>query len=362
MAVFEGTSDPWTGLFVSASGRLHAGINAQSGNEFDGNTTLSPGTWYHAVLTYDGSNLIVYLNGIEDGRLSIANQTVSNPNAPFTAIGKKGAVNGDYSNGAVDEVVIKDRALSADEIAKYYGGIVSARFSPSLDGGIRSDRPSLATWGDLRGGATDVSTTAPKDYLCRVLRSSISSAGWRDLHRGVMHFDSSSVPDGGIAITRAALEVRIAGKGDDLASSLVITPVNTAADSTISTADFDKYRAMELARTAFASLAVNAGNRIELDIVGINPAGASKFAFLVDRDFDNNEPPGVGDRYLEVDTSESANPPGLLVEYRSSGVSIASVRDGGGREPSRRIDPRVANPRPGLSMAPRTFRDRSLTP
>lgn len=83
---------------------------------------LNTGTWYHEVVTYDGSTIKLYLNGNEVANLP---QTgVINTNDWPLGIGARfvfgGPYNPAYFNGVIDEVKIYSRALSADEISKEY--------------------------------------------------------------------------------------------------------------------------------------------------------------------------------------------------------------------------------------------------
>ena len=87
---------------------------------------LSPGEWYHIVGTFDGSDIICYLNGVETDRGAIA--AIAGGNGRFY-IGQDGWVN--IFDGVVDEVRIYDRALSEDEIQHNYRAISQLAVEPS---------------------------------------------------------------------------------------------------------------------------------------------------------------------------------------------------------------------------------------
>ena len=74
-------------------------------------------TWYHLVLTYDGSYLRLYVNGTE-----VDNETVSGNlrvNSRNIFIGSDGGVQ-KFFNGIIDEVTIYNKAISANEILNKY--------------------------------------------------------------------------------------------------------------------------------------------------------------------------------------------------------------------------------------------------
>jgi len=81
-------------------------------------TPFSTGRWYHVAATYDGSTVCLYLDGKLDVSKKVALATP--PSHLFLA-----RVWGDYPDrtrfqGAVDEVMLYDRALSAEEIKQAY--------------------------------------------------------------------------------------------------------------------------------------------------------------------------------------------------------------------------------------------------
>jgi len=77
-------------------------------------TPFSAGQWYHVAATFDGKTVCLYL----DGKLDVSKEvSLNTPSSPL-AIGR---IWGDYPDrswfvGAVDEVMIFDRALSEDEV------------------------------------------------------------------------------------------------------------------------------------------------------------------------------------------------------------------------------------------------------
>jgi hypothetical protein len=81
--------------------------------------TLTEGTWYHIAGTFDGTELILYVDGEPVGATAASGQIVVTPD-PFCVgniINAAGATQNEYWSGIIDEVRLWDRALSADEVA-----------------------------------------------------------------------------------------------------------------------------------------------------------------------------------------------------------------------------------------------------
>jgi len=74
-------------------------------------------TWYHLVLTYDGSSLILYVNGNETDNNSVTGTPKNNGRGIWIGSDNN---NQKFFNGNIDEVTIYERALSPSEVRLRY--------------------------------------------------------------------------------------------------------------------------------------------------------------------------------------------------------------------------------------------------
>ena len=119
---------------AAASSRLGLGINNDrvaiywddSGSNIQENATvLVADTWYHAAVTYDGANVRLYFNGVEDTNSPWAEASMSTPSTNTFEIGAGGGVR--LFAGVLDDVRLYDRAVCAAEVAAIYAqGVVVA--------------------------------------------------------------------------------------------------------------------------------------------------------------------------------------------------------------------------------------------
>ena len=79
---------------------------------------IKTGQWYHVVATFDGKEHVLYINGALQQALPGTLQGM--PMEPLY-IGRKGTDEKQfYFAGAIDDVLIYDRALKADEVLALY--------------------------------------------------------------------------------------------------------------------------------------------------------------------------------------------------------------------------------------------------
>lgn len=95
----------------------------------------TPGTWYHVVGVYDGAHISIYVNG-----LLIDSQPAAGVLSAYGRPLRIGAFD-NYDGklpGAIDEVQIFKRALSADEVATISGLVPNAFLIAPQDGAVRN--------------------------------------------------------------------------------------------------------------------------------------------------------------------------------------------------------------------------------
>jgi len=108
-ALGGGWSTGKTGFYIYTSG----GSWLYSG---DSTTDINDGNWHHIVGVYNGSDLLIYVDGVLENTNNIGSITL-NSNTNNLYIGSKSGA-GEYWSGPINEPRIYDRALSAEEIRR----------------------------------------------------------------------------------------------------------------------------------------------------------------------------------------------------------------------------------------------------
>jgi len=88
--------------------------------EVSGPKTIPVDEWTFVGGVADGANYLIYVNGVLDRKL--AGTKMSKPSTNTLRIGNSGGEVGQYFRGAIDDVRVFNRALSAPEIAKLAQG------------------------------------------------------------------------------------------------------------------------------------------------------------------------------------------------------------------------------------------------
>jgi hypothetical protein len=83
-----------------------------------GTKGIDDGLWHHVVGAYDGSRMLLYIDGEEDASLPATGLIATN-NEPVL-IGENSQQQDRRWNGQIDDVQIYNRALDAEEVAQLY--------------------------------------------------------------------------------------------------------------------------------------------------------------------------------------------------------------------------------------------------
>ena len=100
--------------------QLQGGVRTGSTTYVLGSGSIAYENWRHVALTYKDGALTVYLNGVQDGAIA-ASGALNVSSTAYTYIGNSpDAANPYYTKGALDDIVIYNRALTAAEIESLY--------------------------------------------------------------------------------------------------------------------------------------------------------------------------------------------------------------------------------------------------
>ncbi|MGA3020372.1 MAG: LamG domain-containing protein [Candidatus Micrarchaeales archaeon] len=110
-------------------------------------TTINNGQWYHIAGEYAAGNLVIYVNGVNQGSTNAGGVYTTSPINFLIGLQDSVAVPY-YFNGLISNVQIYNTSLSANEIqALYIEGI----------GGVPLKLQNLVAWWPLNGDANDYS-------------------------------------------------------------------------------------------------------------------------------------------------------------------------------------------------------------
>ena len=108
------------GLTISPRGVPQAGVNIGGGHDnrftVESRDPLTVEAWSHLAMTYDGDSLRLFVNGKPAGERKVGRQR--KPGSRGLAFGRRQDNSGDgyHFRGAIDEIRLYDRALSAEQI------------------------------------------------------------------------------------------------------------------------------------------------------------------------------------------------------------------------------------------------------
>jgi hypothetical protein len=97
-------------------------------------TTVDLNTWYHVAMTYDHTNLTLYVNGVADGSAAVEGNLLTSTE-PLRLGGSYSGGWGNYKfAGLIDEPTIYRRALTSTEITALYSAGSAGKCKEDTDG------------------------------------------------------------------------------------------------------------------------------------------------------------------------------------------------------------------------------------
>jgi hypothetical protein len=109
-----------SGSAVRLRGRVRVGGSVTT--LIAGSGDLATGEWRHAALTYDGSTLRLYLDGVEVGTTALSGAVDTDPSVAVAVGGQPPGAGDRYFDGLIDDVRILQRALSDSELMEIVSG------------------------------------------------------------------------------------------------------------------------------------------------------------------------------------------------------------------------------------------------
>jgi hypothetical protein len=101
-------------LRITDSGKVQGAVATQSESYITGVTTLSTGVWHSVCLTYDGTNINLYVNGAANAA-PVAKSEALNTATDVAEFGKE-AADGEYWDGYIDDARIYTEALTLAQV------------------------------------------------------------------------------------------------------------------------------------------------------------------------------------------------------------------------------------------------------
>ncbi|MCH2188744.1 LamG domain-containing protein, partial [Candidatus Gracilibacteria bacterium] len=103
---------------------IHGGINGNGAFGLDGRKytpNLNINTWQHIAITFDGSNVVCYLNGQQVcSKIKSGTQNDIDLRSADLVVGRDLTGSAAFFDGRIDELRIYDRVLSATEVRTIY--------------------------------------------------------------------------------------------------------------------------------------------------------------------------------------------------------------------------------------------------
>jgi hypothetical protein len=110
------------GLWMTSNGKLIAGFETSNGTDvfISSPQSYNDSNWHYSTITYDGSSLRLYTDGVQVANKSTTNLTPDTSGKQPLRVGANALLMERYFSGSVDEIGIWNRPLTASELRDAY--------------------------------------------------------------------------------------------------------------------------------------------------------------------------------------------------------------------------------------------------
>ena len=143
-----------------SSGGNKLAISHNGGPSQASTGTITFNRWQHVVATWNGKQLVFYINGVDAGTISFS--TAISSNSAALQIGDTNSGNSTF-DGSIDDVRIYNRALSAVEVRRLYNMGAATKINVAPNSGTLSTASSTGLVGYWTFDGKNMSTTTAID-------------------------------------------------------------------------------------------------------------------------------------------------------------------------------------------------------
>jgi len=192
----------------------------------------------------------------------------------------------------------------------------------SVDGKVQRSG-SASTFSTVRTSAGTLATDDATSAQAPILQSDGSGNCGR-IDRGIVLFDTSTLPADLVEITSATLELYVSSTTSGFGGKLALVVTAPASNTALAASDYNiaswtmTRQATDLTISALTTSAYNTLTLNAAGIASIATSGITKFGLVTDWDADNSDPGMGGGQKTDAvtwQTAEGANKPKLTVTY-----------------------------------------------
>lgn len=151
--------------------RFSSGSSADDNCGVNVTHTLSTSDYEMLTVTYNGSTVEGFINGVSQGTNSCSGTQGSG--SDFFAIFSRNSQAATYASGYADEVLVVDKVLSTSTIAALYNSGAGAEVCVTVGCATPSSTPSSTTWTQIMSTSTDAAIGNTFNFILFLIQGGI---------------------------------------------------------------------------------------------------------------------------------------------------------------------------------------------